>query len=94
MQPRDMAKIGYLYLHGGEWAGQQLLPPEWVAKILQRARSTCSIGRSRYANGWWTLPEKRAYMAVGFLRQLIVVLPEIDMVAVVTGRKTLSVRRN
>ena len=86
MQPRDMAKIGYLYLRGGQWAGQQLLPPDWVPKLLQ-ARVDMRIGPFRYANGWWTLPDKRAYMAVGFLRQLIIVLPEIDTVAVVTGRK-------
>jgi CubicO group peptidase (beta-lactamase class C family) len=85
MQPRDMAKIGYLYLRGGEWAGQQLLPPEWVPKLLQ-SRVDMRVGSFRYANGWWTLPDKRAYMAVGFLRQLIIVLPEIDTVAVVTGR--------
>ena len=45
------------------------------------------IGTLRYANGWWTVPEKDAHMAVGFLRQLIVVLPKLDVVAVVTGRR-------
>ncbi len=85
MQPRDMAKIGYLYLRNGEWAGKQVLPPQWAAKVLH-AQVDMQLGSFRYANGWWTLPEKRAYMAVGFLRQLIIVLPEIDTVAVVTGR--------
>ncbi len=32
LKPRDMAKIGYLYLHNGVWEGKQLLPPEWVNK--------------------------------------------------------------
>ena len=32
-------------------------------------------------------PDKHAYMAVGFLRQLIIVLPEVDVVAVVTGKR-------
>jgi len=89
MRPRDMAKIGYLYLHGGEWAGQQLLPAPWVDKIFHpsvdmRLGTTPSF---RYADGWWAIPDKRAYMAVGYKRQLIVVLPNVDMVAVVTGRR-------
>ncbi len=85
MQPRDMAKIGYLYLHRGEWDGRQLLPREWVDKVFD-PQVEMHVGTYRYANGWWTIPEKRAHMAVGFLRQLIIVLPDIDTVAVVTGR--------
>ena len=86
MQPRDMAKIGYLYLHRGEWDGRQLLPQEWVRKVFN-PQVDMGLGALRYANGWWSLPEKHAHMAVGYLRQLIIVLPEIDAVAVVTGRR-------
>jgi len=88
MRPRDMAKIGYLHLHAGEWAGQQLLPATWVDKVYH-ASVDMRLGTTpsfRYANGWWTIPDKRAYMAVGFLRQLIIVLPDVDMVVVATGR--------
>jgi CubicO group peptidase (beta-lactamase class C family) len=89
MHPRDMAKIGYLYLHNGEWAGTQLLPPAWTDKVYH-APVDMGFGATpafRYANGWWTIPDKRAYMAVGFLRQLIIVLPDVDVVAVVTGKR-------
>ncbi|HEX6721490.1 MAG TPA: serine hydrolase [Burkholderiaceae bacterium] len=89
MHPRDMAKIGYLHLHAGEWAGQQLLTPAWVDRI-QHATVDMRLGatpRLRYASGWWTVPDKRAYMAVGFMRQLIIVLPEVDMVVVATGKR-------
>ena len=89
LQPRDMAKIGYLYLHGGRWGDRQLLPPAFVDKVF-RPGVDMQLGTAaqfRYANGWWSVPEKGAYMAVGFLRQLIIVMPATDTVAVVTGRR-------
>ena len=88
MHPRDMAKIGYLYLHGGQWDGQQLLSPAWVDRVYH-ASVDMRMGTApsfRYATGWWTIPDKHAYMAVGSGWQLIIVLPDVDMVAVVTGR--------
>ena len=85
MHPRDMAKIGYLYLRHGEWEGRQLLAPQWVERVF-RPPVDMRFGEFRYANGWWTLPDRHAHLAVGFLRQLIIVLPDVDVVAVVTGR--------
>jgi CubicO group peptidase (beta-lactamase class C family) len=89
LQPRDMAKIGYLYLHHGQWAGEQLLPPAWSEHVFHATvdMNLGTLAPFRYANGWWTIPDKHAYMAVGFLRQMIIVLPEVDVVAVVTGRR-------
>lgn len=89
LQPRDMAKIGYLYLRKGQWDGRQLLPAAWVDQVF-KASVDMGFGATpayRYANGWWTIPDKRAYMAVGFNRQLIIVLPELDVVAVTTSRR-------
>ena len=85
MQPQDMAKVGYLYLRRGAWEGRQLIAPEWVDRTFS-APVEMGFGTFRYANGWWTLPDRHAHMAVGFLRQLVIVLPDLDVVAVVTGR--------
>jgi len=89
LQPRDLAKIGYLYLQRGRWAGERIVSEAWVDRVFH-ATVDMNLGTSprfRYASGWWTIPEKRAYLAVGFLRQLIIVLPDSDLVAVVTGKR-------
>jgi CubicO group peptidase (beta-lactamase class C family) len=88
MLPRDMAKIGYLYLRNGKWEDKRLLPPAWIDKV---SHATVDMKRSvepdlRYSNSFWALPNKQVYMAVGYHCQLIMVFPELDIVAVTTAR--------
>ena len=86
--PRDMAKIGYLYLRNGEWEGKPLLPPAWIDRV---SHATLNMNESfepdlRYSNFFWALPDKHVYMAVGYHCEVIMVFPELDMVAVTTAR--------
>ncbi|MGC2812096.1 MAG: serine hydrolase [Bradyrhizobium sp.] len=83
LSPHDMARIGYLYLHNGLWEGKQIIPSSWV----ERAKAgpvTATFG-FHYGNLWWSYPEKGAYMARGRHSQLILVIPKLDVVAVMTG---------
>jgi len=89
MLPRDMAKIGYLYLRRGEWEGKQLLPIGW-ADVLKHAAVNMHASFDpglRYSNFFWVFPEHHVYMAVGWHGQLIAVFPDLDAVAVVTAHK-------
>ena len=88
MLPRDMAKIGYLYLRKGEWEGRQLLPPCWIDKV-SHANVDMKLSfepELRYSNAFWALPNKNVYMAVGYHCQLIMVFPQSDIVVVTTAR--------
>ena len=80
--PHDIAKLGYLYLRDGVWDGMRIIPSAWV----ERARSgKLATSFGKYANLWWSIPDKDAFMALGRHGQFIVVLPKLDVVAVITG---------
>jgi hypothetical protein len=92
--PRDMAKIGYLYLHNGEWEGRQLLPSGWADVLSHRTVNTHASydPRMSYSNFFWILPDQRVYIASGKNGQDIAVFPDLDIVAVTTARKYVSFR--
>jgi CubicO group peptidase (beta-lactamase class C family) len=82
LTPHDMAKLGYLYLRDGVWDGTRIVPPGWVA----RARSGhLATDFGKYANLWWSAPQRDVFMALGRHGQRIIVFPRLDIVAVVTG---------
>ena len=87
LQPRDMAKIGYLWLRGGRWEGKQILPASWIEGVRQADIDMRESWASdlRYGRQFWVMPPREAFMAVGKHRQLIVVMPKLDIVAVMTG---------
>lgn len=87
--PRDMAKIGYLYLRHGQWEGQQILPPGW-ADVLNYTLVNMHASKDpnlSYSNFMWVFPDKHAFMANGLNGQLITVFPDLDAVAVTTARE-------
>jgi CubicO group peptidase (beta-lactamase class C family) len=95
LRPHEMAKIGYLYLRHGEWAGKQLLPPDWVDAVNH---ATVSMNASfdpglKYHNQFWALPDRHVCMTVGYHCQVIMVIPDSDIVAAMTARDFCSFRK-
>jgi CubicO group peptidase (beta-lactamase class C family) len=90
LRPRDMAKIGYLYLRRGVWEDQQLIPPTWIDRVSHATIDTHLASGLRYSNLFWALPDKQVYMAVGYRGQVIMIFPDLDIVAVTTGRDFYS----
>jgi CubicO group peptidase (beta-lactamase class C family) len=82
MLPQDMAKIGYLYLSGGEWDGKQIVPTAWVENSTRKHISaTLEDG---YGYQWW-VDDSGLYLALGYAGQFIFVVPEKEMVVVFTS---------
>jgi CubicO group peptidase (beta-lactamase class C family) len=90
LRPTEMAKIGYLYLNQGSWDGSQLVPAEWVLATIQK-RAEGDILDEDYGYLWWvtTVEGHAAYFAAGFGGQFIYVVPDLDLVVVMTGNAML-----
>lgn len=46
----DLARFGYLFLRGGNWAGEQVVPEEWVAEATGRSSQRLNAA---YGLLWW-----------------------------------------
>jgi CubicO group peptidase (beta-lactamase class C family) len=84
LTPHDMAKFGYLFLNNGTWDTEQIVSPDWISMSRDGQHYVNLI--KRYGYGWWNYTGVGAYNAVGFTAQVISVVPEHDLVVVVTGR--------
>jgi CubicO group peptidase (beta-lactamase class C family) len=93
LSTRDMARLGYLMLQGGNWHGRQLIPADWVTKISTTVTPSVQMHPERAAKGhlgygylWWTLEEPEAsalegaYAARGAYGQYLLVVPKRRMV--------------
>jgi CubicO group peptidase (beta-lactamase class C family) len=83
---RDVAKFGYLYLNGGRWEDKQLIPADYVAASTSPRGSTPNLTKG-YGWHWWVATENdhRTFRAQGYGGQYIYVVPDLDLVAVITS---------
>ena len=84
LTPRDMAKLGYLYLHEGAWEGKQVVSSAWVRNST-RPHIPAS-GTLKYGYQWWISPQGGWFAALGRFGQCIFVVPSLDMVVVFTAK--------
>lgn len=87
--PRDMAKLGQLYLGKGTWNGQRILSPSWTAQATARHASLATP--DDYGLGFWRttfLYDRASYPAFyasGNGGQLIITIPSLEAVIVFTA---------
>jgi CubicO group peptidase (beta-lactamase class C family) len=83
----DMAKIGYLFLHGGTWDGRRIVSKEWVTEsVMPYVDATPPF---KYGFKWWLYPRAQAgqyiWMARGFGGQRLMVFPQEELIVTFTG---------
>ena len=80
-----MAKFGYLFLHGGEWDGKQVVPRGWVEEATSELVDAGTL-LDGYGYQWWASDEGY-FSAIGYKGQFIHVVPELDLIMVTTRRE-------
>ncbi|HYN06924.1 MAG TPA: serine hydrolase [Vicinamibacterales bacterium] len=94
LSTRDMARVGYIMLRDGAWAGKPLVPRDWVRRMVTPVTRVGEMNPESYRKGpfgygflWWIWdgpfnegPYRNGYTGIGAVGQFITVLPELDMV--------------
>lgn len=86
MRPRDMVRIGELYLNGGRHQGRQVVSEAWVRTSLE-PRTVSRWSEREYGYGWWirTLADRPVFYAWGYGGQFIFIIPSIRTTVVTTS---------
>jgi len=98
ISPRDMAKLGLLYMKDGVWDGQTIIPKEWIQESLKkRVLLNYRDGlQGGYCYYWWDKPVSRAlfegdtkvyacFYASGADGQRVFVVPELQLIVALTS---------
>ena len=87
LQPRDMAKLGHLWLHAGRWEDRQVVPANWMRAAVQVHSHPGWSDGQEYGYAIWVYPDRNPPVFEGLGRggQRISVMPAANLVVVFTG---------
>jgi len=86
--PRDWAKFGLLYLHNGNWNGEQIFDESWVSYVTTPTNSSNGEYGGHFwlnAGGYYPDVPKEMFSANGYQGQRIFIIPSKDLVIVRMG---------
>ena len=81
-----VARLGQLYLQGGQWEGQQLLPRSWVREATRAQVATGLNGPDGAWYGYQFRMSQHGYRGDGAYGQFCLVLPDEDAVVALTAQ--------
>jgi len=91
LRPRELAKIGLLFLNDGLWQGEQIVTPDWINRSQQQHVATSGFPADfgyGYGYLWWIRDfagggtNYRCYFAAGWGDQYMFIIPALDMIIV------------
>ena len=84
---RDLLKLGQLYLNGGFWNGATVIDESYVRTATSPLMEGGLPERCGYGLLWWVADRASPphYFAGGYGGQYIMVVPDLDLVAVTMG---------
>lgn len=87
LRPRDMARLGELYLAGGAARGLRVVDAAYVEAATTPATPGGQPEGLPYGYLWWVAPRGagHAYRAAGFGGQSVTVVPELELVVATTA---------
>lgn len=91
--PKDFARLASLYLHKGNWQGNQLIDSTFIQQSVTPTRLVDMRTKEAtdfYGFQWWVIPDYKgisAYYMRGILGQYVIAIPSMDMVIVRLGHK-------
>lgn len=88
IQSESLAKFGLLLMNGGKWNGEQLLSAEWV-KEMTSSKVPREDGED-YAYQTWICDFPGAIRADGALGQFVIMIPEKELLFVITECSLLN----
>lgn len=84
LRPRDLAKIGLLFLRDGLWENNQIIPQSYVTESTDTHIFRDDDTGFYYGYQWW-VHEGGLYAAVGYGGQIMMVIPDEELVVVFTN---------
>lgn len=89
---RDFARLGYLFLHHGNWKGKQLVSEQYAKASVSPAPILNEDGTKScdfYGYHWWITNRKghEIFYARGILGQYVIAIPDKNAIMVRLGNK-------
>jgi len=94
LEAEQLAKIGYLYLNDGVWAGTRILPDGWVQAATARRVDRANAAGYGYGYQWWRIDRAGVpvWAGLGFGGQFLVVIPDRRIVGVINSWNIFGTR--
>jgi CubicO group peptidase (beta-lactamase class C family) len=90
---RDWSKFGLLYLHNGNWNGEQIFDANWAKYVATPTNTSNGRYGAQFwlnASGHFPNVPRDMYYCSGFQGQMVAIIPSRDMVIVRLGLKDES----
>jgi CubicO group peptidase (beta-lactamase class C family) len=94
LTPRQMVAFGQLYLNRGKVGSVQVVPAGWVDESFKEHAESTRERERFYGYGWWIrdLAGYRGHYAWGYGGQFIFVVPDLELVVVMTAASEVQAR--